>query len=315
MTREQTVYKSIKDLSRDEFIAPGTPVCGGCGGLEVLRLAAKVLGERVVFVNAAGCFTLLALFPYTPFRGSWLYTTMGSAPAGAQGVRDALDILLAKGRLPPEDDLQVVVVAGDGSTYDMALSATSGTLYRNLDYWYICYDNEAYGNTGMQQSSATPYAARTATTPEGAGGSSAIPFAKKDIFEIWRAHKPPYIATVSPRHPVDLARKFERAKQFRGPKLFLAFAPCPTGWLYDPSQTQEYAKLGVECGIFPLKEAVHGQVTHTYIKRRWRPVEEYLQGQGRFRHLFEPVRQEATIRTIQEAVERYWAEALSEKGQ
>jgi pyruvate ferredoxin oxidoreductase beta subunit len=105
-----------------------------------LRLASKVLGERVVFVNAAGCFTLLALFPYTPFRGFWLYTTMGSAPAGAQGVRDALDILLAKGKLLPDDDLRVVVVAGDGSTYDMVLSATSGTLYRNLDYWYICYD-------------------------------------------------------------------------------------------------------------------------------------------------------------------------------
>lgn len=126
-------------------------------------------------------------------------------------------------------------------------------------------------------------------------------------FEIWRAHCPPYIATVSPRHPVDLARKFEKAKSFKGPKLFLAFAPCPTGWLYDPAKTQEYARLAVECGLFPLKEAVHGEVTHTYVKRGWRPVEEYLQGQGRFRHLFEPVRQEAAIRTIQEEVDRYWA--------
>ncbi len=306
MTEELKVYKNLKDLAREEFILAGTPACGGCGGLEVLRLASKVLGERVVFVNAAGCFTLLALFPYTPFRGSWLYTTMGSAPAGAQGVRDALDILLATERLQPEDDVQVVVVAGDGSTYDMALSATSGTLYRHLDYWYICYDNEAYGNTGMQQSSATPYAARTATTASGAGFPAAEPRGKKDIFEIWRAHTPPYIATVSPRHPVDLARKFEKAKQFKGPKLFLAFAPCPTGWLYDPSQTQEYARLAVECGIFPLKEAVHGEVTHTHVKRRWRPVEEYLRGQGRFRHLFEPVRQEAVLRTMQEAVDRYW---------
>jgi pyruvate ferredoxin oxidoreductase beta subunit len=307
MSEELKVYKNLKDLSREEFILAGTPACGGCGGLEVLRLASKVLGERVVFVNAAGCFTLLALFPYTPFRGSWLYTTMGSAPAGAQGVRDALDILLETGRLRPEDDVQVVVVAGDGSTYDMALSATSGTLYRNLDYWYICYDNEAYGNTGMQQSSATPYAARTATTASGTDPSAPEPRGKKDIFEIWRAHTPPYIATVSPRHAVDLAQKFEKAKQIKGPKLFLAFSPCPTGWLYDPAKTQEYARLAVECGIFPLKEAVHGEVTHTYMKRRWRPVEEYLQGQGRFRQLFEPVRQEAVLRTTQEAVDRYWA--------
>jgi pyruvate ferredoxin oxidoreductase beta subunit len=172
--------------------------------------------------------------------------------------------------------------------------------------WYICYDNAAYGNTGMQQSSATPYAARTATTASGAGFPAAELRGKKDIFEIWRAHTLPYIATVSPRHPVDLARKFEKGKHIKGPKLFLAFAPCPTGWLYDPSQTQEYAWLAVECGIFPLEEAVHGEVTHTYVKRRWRPVEEYLQGQGRFRHLFEPARQEAVLCTMQEAVDRYW---------
>ncbi|MBI3327853.1 MAG: pyruvate synthase [Nitrospinae bacterium] len=282
-------------------------MCGGCGGLEVLRLAAKVLGERVVFVNAAGCFTLLALFPHTPFRGSWLYTTMGSAPAGAQGVRDALDVLLAKGKLQPEDDVQVVVVAGDGSTYDMALSATSGTLFRNLDYWYICYDNEAYGNTGMQPSSATPAAARSATTPQGGGAITPIAWGKKDLFEIWRAHRPPYLATVAPRHPVDLSRKFEKAKQFKGPKLFLAFSPCPTGWGYDPAQTQAYARLGVECGLFPLKEAVYGEVTHTYIRRTWRPVEAYLQGQRRFQHLFDPVRQDAIIRNLQEGVDRYWA--------
>jgi len=172
----------------------------------------------------------------------------------------------------------------------MGLSATSGTLYRNLDYWYICYDNETYGNTGRQQSSATPYGARTATTPLGTGATPGNPAGKKDLFEIWRAHRPPYIATVSGRHPVDLA-----------------FAPCPTGWGYDPAKTWEYARLGVECGVFPLKEAVDGEVTHTYVKRTWRPVEEYLQGQGRFRHLFEPVRQEAVIRSIQDAVDHYWA--------
>jgi pyruvate ferredoxin oxidoreductase beta subunit len=145
---EMTGYRNIKDTPREEFIAAGTTACGGCGGLEVIRLASKVLGGRVVFVNAAGCFSLLALYPFTPFRGSWLYTTMGSAPAGAQGIRDALDILQTKGKLSKADDLQVVVLAGDGSTYDIALSATSGTLFRNLDYWYICYDNQAYGNTG-----------------------------------------------------------------------------------------------------------------------------------------------------------------------
>jgi pyruvate ferredoxin oxidoreductase beta subunit len=301
-------FTNIKSVPRDEFIAPGTTTCGGCGGLEVLRLAAKVLGEKTIFVNAAGCFSLLALFPFTPFRGSWLYTTMGSAPAGAQGVRDALDVLGSRGRLKPEDDLKVVVLAGDGSTYDIALSSTSGTLFRNLDYWYICYDNQAYGNTGMQQSSSTPAQAETATTVSGVASADA-PRGRKDIFEIWRAHRPPYIATVSAAYPLDLLRKFEEAMKFKGPKMFLASAPCPTGWHFDPARSNRYAKLEVECGLFPLKKAINGEVTYTLVKNSWRPLEEYLRGQGRFRHLFEPVRQDDTLRRMQASVNEYWMAA------
>jgi pyruvate ferredoxin oxidoreductase beta subunit len=195
---ELHAIKNLKQIAREEYIAPGTAVCGGCGGLEALRLAAKVLGPKTVFVNAAGCFTLLATFPYTPFKGSWLYTTMASAAAGAQGVRDALDVLMARGKMAPEDNVEVVVVAGDGSTYDMALSATSGAIFRGLDFWYFCYDNESYGNTGMQMSSATPYGARTATTPVSAGSRAGTEHGKKDLFAIWQAHHPAYLATVSP---------------------------------------------------------------------------------------------------------------------
>ena len=299
-----TAFRSIKDTPREEFIAPGTTACAGCGGLEVIRLANKVLGEKVVYVNAAGCFTMLALYPFTPFRGSFLYTTMGSAPAGAQGVRDALDILRAGGRLAADSDLHVIVLAGDGSTYDIGLSSTSGTLFRNLDYWYICYDNQAYGNTGVQQSSSTPLAAKTATTRAGVATADA-PRGRKDIFEIWRAHRPPYIATVSGAYPLDLMRKFEEAKQFRGPKMFLASAPCPTGWHFDPSKTNRFAKLEVDCGLFPLKKAIHGEVTHTFVKTKWRPVEDYLREQGRYAHLFEPERQDGMIRLIQNEVDSY----------
>jgi pyruvate ferredoxin oxidoreductase beta subunit len=298
-------FRSIKDTPREEFIAPGTAACAGCGGLEVLRLANKVLREKVIYVNAAGCFTMLSLYPFTPFRGSFLYTTMASAPAGAQGVRDALDILKAKGRLKPEDDLEVIVLAGDGSTYDMALSSTSGTLFRNLNYWYICYDNQGYGNTGAQQSSSSPIGARTATTQTGIAPSD-LPLGRKDIFEIWRAHRAPYIATVSAAYPLDLMRKFEEAKEFKGPKMFLASAPCPTGWHYDPARTANYGKLEVDCGLFPLKKAVHGQVTHTHIKRNWKPVENFLRDQGRYTHLFEPVRRDDVIQTIQNEVDQYW---------
>lgn len=293
-TRE--TFQKIKQVPREEPILPGTPLCAGCGGLEALRLAAKVLGEKVVYVNAAGCFTLLAVHPFTPFRGSWLYTTMGSAPAGAQGVRDALDLLIAKGRLAADEDLKVVVLAGDGSTYEMALAATSAAIARNLDFYYFCYDNEAYANTGVQRSAATPFGAETTT-----GGSPA----KKDLFEIWRAHRPPYLATVSPRHPLDLLEKFARAGKVRGPKLFLALSACPTGWAFDPDRTNEVARLAVETGLWPLKEAVDGEVVHTH-RPSFKPVEEYLALQGRFRHLFEPERQEAAIRRIQDGVKAYW---------
>lgn len=313
MTGELAAYRSLKDLARREFVLPGTALCGGCGGLEALRLAAKVLGDRVVYVNAAGCLTLLAVFPYTPFRGSWLYTTMASAPAGAQGVRDALDVLIARGKVRPQDDVEVVVVAGDGSTYDMALSATSGAIWRRLDFWYVCYDNESYGNTGVQMSSATPYAARTQTTPVTDRTPEGATQERKDLFEIWRAHRPAYVATVSPRYPVDLARKFAKAKGLRGPKLFLAAAPCPTGWEFDPARTIDYARLQVECGLFPLKEAAgDGPVVHTYTPARRRPVVEFLAGQGRFRHLLEPARQEGTLARIQAEVDRYWAKAEGE---
>jgi pyruvate ferredoxin oxidoreductase beta subunit len=127
------------------------------------------------------------------------------------------------------------------------------------------------------------------------------------LFEIWRAHRPVYLATVSPRFPIDLTNKFLKAKQVRGPKLFIAHAPCPTGWLYDPELTGDYARLAVETGIFALKEVVEGVVTHTYVPRRHVPVEEYLKGQGRYRHLFEPARNDEAIQHIQAQVDRYWA--------
>ncbi|MCE7966350.1 MAG: pyruvate synthase [Nitrospira sp. NTP2] len=308
---QRETFKKIKQIPREEHVFPGTGLCAGCGGLEALRLAAKVLGDDVVYVNAAGCFTLLAAYPYTPFKGSWLYTTMGSAPAGAQGVRDALDVLIAKGRLPKSENLKVVVLGGDGSTYDMALSSTSGAMHRGLDFYYVCYDNEAYGNTGMQLSAATPFGARTPTSPCSVQHQAAASQEKKDLFEIWRAHNPPYLATVSPRYPLDLEEKFARAAKVTGPKMFLALSACPTGWLYDPGATPEVAKLAVETGIWPLKEALNGTVTHTYVPKR-KPVEAYLTLQGRFRHLFEPVRQEAAIQHIQARVDVYWERVAKE---
>jgi pyruvate ferredoxin oxidoreductase beta subunit len=297
-------FKRMKDLPSTHLLGTGTPMCAGCGGLEALHEIYDVLGPRTVFVNAAGCMTLLAVYPFTPFRGSWLYTAMASAPAGAQGIRDALDILIEQKRLPANEDLAVVVLTGDGAAYGMGLSATSGAIERNLDFIYICYDNEGYGNTGQQFSGATPHAARTATSkgPRGFAGY------KKDLFSIWAAHKPAYVATVIGSEPLDLARKIEKARQLKGPRLIIALAPCPPGWDFDPRESADIGKLAVTTGVWPLKEYIDGQVVHTKIPHQRQPVEAYLKTQGRFAHLFEPQRNEELLEEIQGRIDTYWAD-------
>jgi pyruvate ferredoxin oxidoreductase beta subunit len=298
----ETAFRRLRDLPSTHLLGTGTPMCAGCGGLQALHQIYDILGERTVFINAAGCMTLLAVYPLTPFRGSWLYTAMASAPAGAQGVRDALDILLARGDMGPEEDLLPVVLTGDGAAYGMGLSATSAAIDRGLDFVYVCYDNEGYGNTGQQYSAATPHAARTATSSLGHIGH------KKDLFAIWATHRPSYVATVIGAEPLDLARKIEIAKQLSGPRLILALAPCPTGWDFEPRLTGEVGRLAVKTGIWPLKEYRDGRVRHTKVPRQRRPVTDYLALQGRFRHLFEPERRQAETDAIQAAVDNYWAQ-------
>ena len=292
----------MKDLPSTHLLGSGTPMCAGCGGLEALNQLYDIIGDKSVFVNAAGCMTLLSVYPFTPFRGSWLYTAMASAPAGAQGVRDALDILIQKQRMKAEEDMRVVVLTGDGAAYGMGLSATSGAIERNLDFLYICYDNEGYGNTGQQFSAATPHAAKTATS----SGPRGYPGFKKDLFSIWAAHEPAYVATVAGAEPVDLARKIEKAMSMKGPRMLIALSPCPTGWDYDPKQTVTIGKLAVKTGIWPLKEYIDGQIVHTKAPGERKPVEEYLKLQGRYRHLFEPQRNDELIEEIQNKVDDYW---------
>jgi pyruvate ferredoxin oxidoreductase beta subunit len=278
-------------------------MCAGCGGLETLHQVYDLLGPKTVFVNAAGCLTLLAVYPFTPFRGSWLYTAMASAPAGAQGVRDALDVLLAQGRLGKDEDLEVVVLTGDGAAYGMGLSATSSAIERGLNFLYLCYDNEGFGNTGQQYSEATPHAARTATSL----GQRGFLGYKKDLFAIWTAHRPVYAATVVGSEPLDLAKKIAQAKSLTGPRLILSLAPCPPGWDFDPQAAVEIGKLAVRTGLWPLKEYLDGRVVHTKIPHPRLPVEEYFKRQGRFAHLFRPQRQEELLREIQNRVDAYWA--------
>lgn len=245
---------------------------------------------------------MLATYPFSPFRGSWLFTSMASAPAGAQGVRDALDILLAKKRIHESEDLSVIALAGDGSSYGMGLSATSAAIERGLDFLYICYDNEGYGNTGQQASDATPFSARTATTRHGNRAG------KKDLFAVWTAHRPAYAATIIASEPVDLTQKIQKAKTIRGPKLILALAVCPTGWESRPEDSVELGRLAVQTGIWQLKEYENGRTSITKRPSKRLPVEEYLKRQGRFDHLFKPSRNDDAIAAIQHEVDALWSE-------
>lgn len=297
-----THFETIRDLPSTHLLGAGTSMCAGCGGLLALKEVYDVLGDKTVFVNAAGCMTMLSVYPFTPFRGSWLYTAMASAPAGAQGVRDALDILLHKGRMTKNEDLSVVVLTGDGAAYGMGLSATSGAIERGLDFLYLCYDNEGYANTGQQFSGATPHGAKTATSR----GPLGYPGYKKDLFGIWAAHRPAYVATAIGTEPLDLARKIEKAASLKGPRLVLALAPCPTGWEYEPDKSVEIGRLAVRSGVWPLKEFVDGKIVHTRIPHPRVPVEDYLKLQGRFAHLFTPRRNDPLLNEIQARVDAYW---------
>jgi len=301
----ETRFKTIKDIPLEEELVPGTMICAGCGGALLVRIFEKVLGSNVITVNAAGCMTMLSVFPFTPFKSSWFYVAMASAPAAAQGIRDALDILIKKKKIDAKDNLKVLVLTGDGAASGIGLQSTSAAIQRGLDFYYLVYDNEAFSNTGFQASESSPFASATKTTSP-TETYDGVMSQKKDLFEIWRAHKPPYIATISPAYIKDMMQKIERSSQFKGPKLFIANSPCPPGWGIESDQVIRVANLAVETGIWPLKEAINGEVRHTWIQKR-RMVEEYLKTQERFEHLFKPARNDGIINQLQKRVDDYWS--------
>ncbi len=309
-----TRFKTLKDMPTADYFSPGNNLCAGCGGILAVRIFHKVLGPNVAWVNAAGCMTVTMSYPLSPLKSNWLYTAFASAPAGAQGVRDALDVLIAKGKLSPTEDLKVVVVTGDGAAYDIGLQSAAGAIDRHLDFYYLCYDNEAYGNTGFQVSSSSPFGSSTKTTPVTPAYPLGNTARKKDLFEVWRAMKAPYVATLANSHGVDFLRKVEKGMGIKGPKMYIALAACPTGWGFDARQSVEIEKLAVATGIWPLRESVDGVVRHTVIPRALTPVREYLKTQERFRHLFEPAEKVDAIAAIQQSVISYWKEAGAREG-
>jgi pyruvate ferredoxin oxidoreductase beta subunit len=274
-----------KNLPAFEALASGHRACQGCGEIIALRLAMKAAGEDVIVVNATGCMEVVTTpWPQTSWRVPWMHVAFENAAAVGSGVEAARKAMARKGMLPADDKTKVVIVGGDGGTFDIGFQALSGALERGQDITYLCLDNEAYMNTGVQRSSATPWGAWTTTSPC-MGESSGKKGHKKDIIAIVAAHDVPYVATASPAYYLDLMNKVQKAVNTPGPAFIHMFSPCPTGWRMQPQDSMKLAKLAVQTKMYPLFEVVNGQFELTNKPAKFKPVSEYLKMQGRYRHL------------------------------
>ncbi len=284
----------------EEIMEPGHYACPGCGITPMVRLLLRVFGRATMIVTPACCYAVVdGPFPYSSAGVPLLHTAFEAAAAYATGVRAGLDML-------GESDVQVVVIAGDGGTFDIGLQALSAAAERNENILYICYDNEAYMNTGIQRSSATPLLAWTTTTPARAPKQEP----KKDLGGIMLAHRIPYFATASMAYPDDLYRKLVRARDTRGFRMIHYFSPCPVGWRVDSRYSIRLARLAVQSRVFPLYEAEYGERVRITVDPDPVPVEAYLKLQGRFKHL-----RPEDIRRIQQEVDRNWARLVHICGQ
>ncbi|GIJ48085.1 pyruvate synthase subunit beta [Virgisporangium aliadipatigenens] len=285
------------DPARTNAITTGHRACQGCGealgARYVLDAAMRATGGKLVTVNATGCLEVFSTpFPESSWRVAWLHSLFGNAPAVATGVAAALR---AQGR----EDIRVIGQGGDGGTVDIGFGCLSGMFERDDDVLFVCYDNQAYMNTGVQRSGATPPAARTATT-DAVGPAPGNAFGQgKDAPRIAMAHGIPYVATATVADPRDLEYKVERAMSFRGARYLHVLVPCPLGWGSAARDTVRLARLATQCGLFPVYEAERGDVVAATPIRAAVPVTEYLRPQRRFAHLFRPELRTDVIGRIQ----------------
>jgi len=290
------------DVDRTNALTSGHRACQGCGealgARYALDAAMRATKGQLVAVNATGCLEVFSTpFPESSWRIAWLHSLFGNAPAVATGVAAALR---AKGRT----EVRVVSQGGDGATVDIGFGTLSGMFERNDDVLYICYDNEAYMNTGVQRSGATPPAARTATT-QAVGPEPGNVFGQgKNLPRIAMAHEIPYVATATVADLRDLEAKVTRAMELRGARYLHVLVPCPLGWASASCDTVRIARLATQSGLFPVFEAEKGEVVSSTKIRQHVGVEEYLKLQGRYSHLFAPKRRDDVINHLQAMADR-----------
>ena len=290
----------------EELLAPGHRMCAGCGLALSVRLALQAAGKNTIVVSPTGCMEVTtSQYPEAAWRIPFLHVAFENAAAAASGVDAALKMLGKR------EGVNVIAMGGDGGTFDIGFQALSGMFERGHKITYICNDNEAYMNTGIQRCSATPYGAWTTTSPPGKNVIGEMR-PKKPMGNIAAAHGIPYVATATIAYWADYQKKVKKALSMDGPAFIHTLAPCPIGWRFPPEKTVEMSRLAVETGVFPLWEVEDGKMENLKITKKpakRKPVEEYLAVQGRFRHLFKPEKRQDVIDKIQgmvdEKCERY----------
>ena len=294
-------FKEIQE--REDRLAPGHRMCAGCGGTIAVRNVLKALhpGDKAVIGNATGCLEVSTfMYPYTAYEDSYIHNAFENAGATLSGVE-------TKGKL--KEDYKFITFGGDGGTYDIGFQSLSGAMERGHDMVYVCYDNGAYMNTGIQRSSATPMYADTTTTPAGKV-SQGKPQTRKDLAAILAAHNIPYVGqTRFIGNMKDLYTKSERAIYTEGAAFLNVMAPCPRGWRYDAPDIIDVCKSAVETCYWPLFEVIDGKWILNYEPKKKLPIEDFLKRQGRFKHLFKPGNEELIV-AFQAEVDRRWEELL-----
>ena len=290
----------------------GHRMCAGCGAPVVGRMVMRALheGDHAVVANATGCMEVsTCIYPYTAWSSSYIHTAFECAAATCSGVEAAYKSMLRQGKLPQDEHFKFIAFGGDGGTYDIGLQSLSGAMERGHDMTYVCYDNGAYMNTGIQRSSATPHFADTTTTPAG----EVIPGkmqVRKDLTEVMEAHHLPYVAqTIAVNNFKDLYEKAQKAIYTEGPTFLNDLAPCPRGWGYPTEDLMQINKLAVETCYWPLYEVENGVYRITYKPANKLPIEEFLKPQRRFKHMFKPGN-EWMIEEFQKEVDKRWQDLL-----
>jgi len=304
---------TLKELSNKEIlISSGHRACAGCGFPIIIKQALLAAENPVVVACATGCMEVCTtIYPYTAWKVPFIHNAFENSASTLSGVEAAYKSLSRQGKLDKKIDF--IAFGGDGGTYDIGFQALSGAMERGHNMLYICYDNQAYMNTGIQRSSATPRGANTTTSPAGTESYGKKQY-RKDLSAVMVAHEIPYVAQASPSNWNDLVTKVKKALAVEGPAFMNIIQPCVLGWKYPSDQSIELAKLAVDTCFWPLYEVENGEYKLTYRPKEKKPVEDWLKRQGRFRHLFKPENAEI-LKEIQEDIDTRWSRLLAKCGE